>query len=159
MLQFDEEFDVVVIGAGHAGCEAANAAAQTGAKTAVVTFSLDLIAQMSCNPAIGGIAKGHLVRELDALGGLMGRVIDQTGTLSAANYDFTFVDGTLTIAGATTPVKFNFDLVGPITDRQGGVRVGASTTFDINRTDYSIGKPQGLSPDVQLQVSLQAVKQ
>ena len=79
MLQFDEEFDVVVIGAGHAGCEAANAAAQTGAKTAVVTFSLDLIAQMSCNPAIGGIAKGHLVRELDALGGLMGRVIDQTG--------------------------------------------------------------------------------
>ncbi|MDX2033669.1 MAG: tRNA uridine-5-carboxymethylaminomethyl(34) synthesis enzyme MnmG [Blastocatellia bacterium] len=79
MLQFDEEFDVVVIGAGHAGCEAANAAARMGATTAVVTFSLDLIAQMSCNPAIGGIAKGHLVRELDALGGLMGRVIDQTG--------------------------------------------------------------------------------
>jgi tRNA uridine 5-carboxymethylaminomethyl modification enzyme len=79
MSRFDEEFDVVVIGAGHAGCEAANAAAQLGAKTAVVTFSLDLIAQMSCNPAIGGIAKGHLVREMDALGGLMGRVIDQTG--------------------------------------------------------------------------------
>ncbi len=79
MLQFDEEFDVLVIGAGHAGCEAANAAAQMGAKTAVVTFNLDLIAQMSCNPAIGGIAKGHLVREMDALGGLMGRVIDQTG--------------------------------------------------------------------------------
>jgi tRNA uridine 5-carboxymethylaminomethyl modification enzyme len=76
---FDENFDVVVIGAGHAGCEAANAAARLGAKTAVVTFSLDLIAQMSCNPAIGGIAKGHLVREIDALGGLMGRVIDQTG--------------------------------------------------------------------------------
>jgi tRNA uridine 5-carboxymethylaminomethyl modification enzyme len=76
---FDEKFDVVVIGAGHAGCEAANAAARLGAKTAVVTFSLDLIAQMSCNPAIGGIAKGHLVREIDALGGLMGRVIDQTG--------------------------------------------------------------------------------
>jgi tRNA uridine 5-carboxymethylaminomethyl modification enzyme len=79
MFYFDEEFDVIVIGAGHAGCEAANAAAQLGARTAVVTFNLDLIAQMSCNPAIGGIAKGHLVREIDALGGLMGRVIDQTG--------------------------------------------------------------------------------
>ena len=79
MPHFDEQFDVVVIGAGHAGCEAANAAAQIGAKTAIVTFSLDLIAQMSCNPAIGGIAKGHLVREIDALGGLMGRVIDRTG--------------------------------------------------------------------------------
>ena len=79
MSQFDEIFDVIVIGAGHAGCEAAHAAAQMGAKTAVVTFNLDMIAQMSCNPAIGGIAKGHLVRELDALGGLMGRVIDQTG--------------------------------------------------------------------------------
>jgi tRNA uridine 5-carboxymethylaminomethyl modification enzyme len=79
MYQFDEEFDVIVIGAGHAGCEAAHAAAQMGANTAIVTFNLDLIAQMSCNPAIGGIAKGHLVREIDALGGLMGRVIDQTG--------------------------------------------------------------------------------
>ena len=76
---FDEQFDVLVIGAGHAGCEAAHAAATIGAKTAVVTFNLDLVAQMSCNPAIGGIAKGHLVRELDAIGGLMGRVIDQTG--------------------------------------------------------------------------------
>jgi tRNA uridine 5-carboxymethylaminomethyl modification enzyme len=79
MYQFDEEFDVVVIGAGHAGCEAAHAASQMGANTAIVTFNLDLIAQMSCNPAIGGIAKGHLVREIDALGGLMGRVIDETG--------------------------------------------------------------------------------
>lgn len=79
MRYFDEEFDVLVIGAGHAGCEAAHAAAQMGVKTAIVTFNLDLIAQMSCNPAIGGIAKGHLVRELDALGGLMGKVIDETG--------------------------------------------------------------------------------
>lgn len=79
MHQFDEEFDIVVIGAGHAGCEAAHAAAQMRANTAIITFNLDLIAQMSCNPAIGGIAKGHLVREIDALGGLMGRVIDETG--------------------------------------------------------------------------------
>jgi tRNA uridine 5-carboxymethylaminomethyl modification enzyme len=79
MPYFDEEFDVLVIGAGHAGCEAAHAAARMGVKTAIVTFNLDLIAQMSCNPAIGGIAKGHLVRELDALGGLMGKVIDETG--------------------------------------------------------------------------------
>lgn len=79
MNHFDEKFDVIVIGAGHAGCEAAHAAARIGAKTAVVTFNLDLVAQMSCNPAIGGIAKGHLVREIDALGGLMGRTIDATG--------------------------------------------------------------------------------
>jgi len=79
MVNYDEKFDVIVIGAGHAGCEAANAAARLGAQTAIVTLNLDLIAQMSCNPAIGGIAKGHLVREMDALGGLMGRVIDRTG--------------------------------------------------------------------------------
>jgi tRNA uridine 5-carboxymethylaminomethyl modification enzyme len=79
MNHYDEKFDVIVIGAGHAGCEAAHAAARIGARTAVVTFNLDLVAQMSCNPAIGGIAKGHLVREIDALGGLMGRVIDATG--------------------------------------------------------------------------------
>ena len=79
MNHFDEKFDVIVIGAGHAGCEAAHAAARIGVKTAVVTFNLDLVAQMSCNPAIGGIAKGHLVREIDALGGLMGRTIDATG--------------------------------------------------------------------------------
>lgn len=76
---FDERFDVIVIGAGHAGCEAASASARLGADTAMVTINLDLIGQMSCNPAIGGIAKGHVVREIDALGGIMGRVIDRTG--------------------------------------------------------------------------------
>ncbi len=76
---FDESFDVIVIGAGHAGCEAASAAARLGAATALVTINLDMIGQMSCNPAVGGIAKGHVVREIDALGGIMGRVIDRTG--------------------------------------------------------------------------------
>jgi len=79
MPQFTEQFDVVVVGAGHAGCEAAMAAARMGLKTALYTLNVDLIAQMSCNPAIGGIAKGHLVREVDALGGIMGEVTDAVG--------------------------------------------------------------------------------
>src|SRR5713101_3631081 len=79
MAQFTEQFDVVVVGAGHAGCEAAMAAARMGLKTALYTLNVDLIAQMSCNPAIGGIAKGHLVREVDALGGIMGEITDAVG--------------------------------------------------------------------------------
>src|ERR1700694_2245967 len=79
MQTYDENFEVVVVGAGHAGCEAAMAAARMGLKTALFTLNVDLIAQMSCNPGIGGIAKGHLLREVDDIGGIMGESTDAVG--------------------------------------------------------------------------------
>src|SRR5438067_1197442 len=79
MISMQNQYDVIVIGAGHAGCEAARACARMGLRTAMITMNIDLIAQMSCNPAVGGIAKGHLVREVDALGGVMGEVTDAVG--------------------------------------------------------------------------------
>ncbi len=78
-MNLDKNFDVIVIGAGHAGCEAAAAAARSGVNTALITNSLATIGEMSCNPAIGGLGKGHLVREIDALDGIMGIVADQSG--------------------------------------------------------------------------------
>jgi tRNA uridine 5-carboxymethylaminomethyl modification enzyme len=78
-MSVNRKFDVIVIGAGHAGCEAARACSRLGLRTAMITMNIDLVAQMSCNPAVGGIAKGHLVREVDALGGVMGEVTDHVG--------------------------------------------------------------------------------
>src|SRR6185436_3956478 len=77
--EMKSDFDLIVVGAGHAGCEAAYAAAKLGVRVGLCTLSTDTVAHMPCNPAIGGTAKGHLVREIDALGGLMGRAIDATG--------------------------------------------------------------------------------
>ena len=79
MITYDKTYDVIIIGAGHAGCVAALAAARMGCETLLLTINLDTIAKMSCNPAIGGLAKGHLVKEIDALGGEMAKNIDKTG--------------------------------------------------------------------------------
>ena len=75
---YPQKFDIIVVGAGHAGCESALASARLGCKTLLITLNLDSISAMPCNPSIGGPAKGHLVREIDALGGEMAKVIDKT---------------------------------------------------------------------------------
>ena len=82
---YPEEYDVIVIGAGHAGSEAAHASAKMGAKTLLLTMNLNTIAQMSCNPSVGGIGKGHMVREIDALGGIMGKVTEDAASSFACS--------------------------------------------------------------------------
>ena len=105
------DFDIVVIGGGHAGAEAAWAASRLGASTALVTLDPTKIGQMSCNPAIDGLAKGQMVSEIDALGGLMGLAIDNTGILSTLAFG---------ISCSVMPVEYGFTTVGflPLIDSQ-----------------------------------------
>jgi len=86
-----QEYDVIVVGAGHAGCEAAAAAANLGSKTLLITMNMQNMAQMSCNPAMGGVAKGQIVREIDAMGGEMGKATDMTGLQFVALDDGLYV--------------------------------------------------------------------
>ena len=86
-MRVSPDYDLIVIGAGHAGCEAVHAAARMGLSACLITINLETIAQMSCNPAIGGLAKGHLVREIDALGGIMGLLADARQALERYDYN------------------------------------------------------------------------
>ena len=106
-------YDVLVIGGGHAGCEAATAAANLGAKTCLVTMDMNKLAQMSCNPAIGGIAKGQIVREIDALGGHMGMVTDATSIQFRAQ-GRSAIEGNSFGNGAKCSTKLPFSISGKI---------------------------------------------
>src|SRR5213595_2982238 len=132
MSRFTEQFDVVVVGAGHAGCEAAMACARMGLKSALFTLNVDLIAQMSCNPAVGGIAKGHLVREVDALGGIMGEVTDAVGIqfrlLNTSRGPAVWTDGWP--ARSVQETKLNADSIGDFAhDATEGVDLAHQVAF------------------------------
>ena len=138
-----EAWDVIVIGGGHAGCEAASAAARTGAATLLLTHKLETIGEMSCNPAIGGLGKGHLVREIDALGGAMARATDEGGiqfrTLNASKGPA--VRATRAQAGLDTPELAAEDLrlAARALERITG-RIGADDILGVIFASFCIGK-------------------